>query len=588
MKKITLGLFCFVAVFVFCTRCYFGTTDISGAPGQATAWKPLKLEAKVSSISFLMTPNVIWSIKNAGTTNARIVNKETLFTSSPGTVVVRASIENTVNIRDKFSKDFKIKVLPAPDEIHILGTELAAHNDNTAETPVFLKANLDLEIHWENLMDMLTVADRYVNLDLTESTGTKIPPLSSFWDADRPFFNYKVLSIIMPNSITSIGSYAFYYYAGLQSINMGNNVAAIKDSAFYYCDKLTDIVIPDSVTSIGDSAFSRCSALASVSIGNNVSAIGNSAFSECSNLGSIVIPDSVTSIGDSAFSRCSALASANIGNNVSAIGNSVFFECSNLGSIIIPDSVTSIGNSVFNGCNSLAAIDASPGNTMYSSIDGVLYNKTAASLIRYPIGKTTAMYNIPNSVSSIENEAFRSCSKLTSVIMPGNVTNIGDSAFNGCVGLTTVTIPDNVTNIGDYAFNGCVGLTTVTIPDNVTNIGDYAFSNCRGLASIIVGNKVSAIGNSAFDGCSALISITIPNSVTSIGGSAFNNCDNLPSVTIGKNIEFIGVYAFRNCSNLTSVTFEGAMTQTDVKDSAFPGDLRFRYFATSGGPGTYT
>ncbi|MCL2043597.1 MAG: leucine-rich repeat domain-containing protein [Treponema sp.] len=585
MKKITLGISCLTVMLVLFTKCYWGTTDISGAPNRAIAWKPLRLEAEVSSNSFLITPNIIWSIKNAGTTQARIVNNEILFATAPGTLVVRASIENTANIKDNFTKDFTITVHPAPEEIHALGTLLISHNENTAENPILLNASLNLEVHWENLRDMLIVASRYVYLNLTESTGTAIPHLPGF--ADRHFYNYNVLSIILPDSITGIGSYAFSQYERLKSINMGNNIAEIGNSAFYHCREITEIIIPDSVIKIGDSAFNGCTGLTSVIIGNNVDTIGDYAFNGCSNLGSIIIPDSVTSIGNSAFSGCSGLTSVSIGNNVAVIGNSAFSGCENIPGITIPDSVTSIGHSVFNGCNSLAAIHAAPGNTMFSSTDGVLYNKTATSLIRYPAGKTTEIYSIQDGVTSIENEAFRNCSSLISVIIPDSVITIGNFAFSGCTAMTSITIPDNVVNVGDSAFSGCIGLISISLPDNVVNIGAYAFYNCRKLSSINLGNSITTIRTNTFGGCTDLTGITFPESVTTIENSAFISCSNFTGIFIGKNITFIGEHAFWGNIQLTSVTFEGAIPQTGLPDSAFPGDLRLKYFANSGGPGTY-
>ena len=171
MNKRTLVICAMAGVFVLLAGCYWGmTTDISGVPSQATAWKPLTLDAEVSALSLLIKPRVLWSIKNAGTTNARIVDETYLHALSPGTLVVTANVENYINMQDNFSKDFTITVLPAPEEIHVLGTELISHNVNTNNNPVSFKVNLNLEVHWENIKDMLIVADRYVDLDLTGST----------------------------------------------------------------------------------------------------------------------------------------------------------------------------------------------------------------------------------------------------------------------------------------------------------------------------------------------------------------------------------------------------------------------------------
>ena len=141
------------------------------------------------------------------------------------------------------------------------------------------------------------------------------------------------------------------------------------------------------------------------------------------------------------------------------------------------------------------------------------------------------------------------------------VTSIGDDAFWSCSGLTSVTIPDGVTSIGDYAFYFCLRLTSVTIPDGVTSIGDYAFWNCSGLTSVDIPDSVTSIGNYAFSWCSGLTSVTIPGSVTSIGGYSFGGCSSLTEVTIPDSITSIGGYAFGGCIALTKITFEGTVPE---------------------------
>ena len=240
----------------------------------------------------------------------------------------------------------------------------------------------------------------------------------------------------------------------------------------------------------------------------------------------------VTSIGKYAFYKCSGLTSVTIPNSVTSIGISAFYNCSGLTSVTIGNSVTSIGNSAFSNCSGLISIIVDESNPSFSSIEGILYNNDATTLIYCPITKKTV--TIPNSVTSIDY-----------------------SAFYGCSGLTSVTIPNSVTSIGNYAFYGCSGLTSVTIPNSVTSIGERAFSGCSGLTSVTIGNSVTSIGYYAFSGCYGLTSVTIPNSVTTIVQSAFSNCRGLTSVTIGNSVTSIGKYAFSGCSKLTSIYCQG-------------------------------
>ena len=180
----------------------------------------------------------------------------------------------------------------------------------------------------------------------------------------------EITDLVIPEGVTSIGSYAFCVCLGLKSVT-----------------------IPSSVTSIGGYAFDTCLGLKSVTIPSSVTSIGDGAFYDCRNLTSVTIPSSVTSIGGYAFHGCSSLQSVTIPSSVTSIGDWAF-QASGLTSVSIPSSVTSIGDYAFNGCSSLTSV------------------------------------TIPSSVTSIGDYAFKGCSSLTSVIIPSSVTSIGDYAFN--------------------------------------------------------------------------------------------------------------------------------------------------------------
>ena len=167
----------------------------------------------------------------------------------------------------------------------------------------------------------------------------------------------------------------------------------------------------------------------------------------------------VTSIEWAAFYGCTGLTSVTIPNSVTSIGSSAFYGCTGLTSVTIPNSVTSIGTA-FVGCSGLTEINVDENNSVYSSIDGVVLNKSQTELVCYPGGKQGA-YTIPNSVTSIGRYAFQECRGLTSIDIPNSVTSIGDYAFSDCTGLTSVTIPNSVTSIGSSAFYYCSGLTDI-------------------------------------------------------------------------------------------------------------------------------
>ncbi|MDD5705173.1 MAG: leucine-rich repeat domain-containing protein [Kiritimatiellae bacterium] len=263
----------------------------------------------------------------------------------------------------------------------------------------------------------------------------------------------------------------------------------------------------------------------------------------------------VTFIGDFAFQFCTSLANISIPSSVTIIGYCAFESCTSVTSVTVPSSVITIDDFAFASCFALTNISVDSANTCYSSEQGILFDKTQATLIQCPAGKSGG-YTIPSSVTIIGDYAFFYCTSLTSVTIPSSVTYIG-GAFYSCTSLTNVTIPSSVTTIGDYAFFPCTALTSVSIPSNVTTIGDSAFNNCTSLSNVTIPSSVTTIGDNAFENCTSLSNVTIPSSVTYLGNWAFAHCTSLTNVTIPSSVTTIGSFLFYHCTALSSVYFAG-------------------------------
>ena len=247
-------------------------------------------------------------------------------------------------------------------------------------------------------------------------------------------------TIILPESVDSIGSYAFAWGNNLKHIEMPSSLRYIGKDAFYFCQQLSSLRVPEGVSVIPQAFCQDCQALTEVVLPSTTDSIMRSAFSGCTALQHITIPAGTKHIDEYVFFNCSALQGIDLPEGLKSIGQKAFINCTSLESVTIPEGMTTISESVFANCSALREV------------------------------------NIPNSVRTIEARAFQDCS-LDTLVLPSELNLIGSGAFLSQKKITEVVIPDEVRQIKSNAFEGCSGLKKVVFGKKTAMIDAEAFKN---------------------------------------------------------------------------------------------------------------
>lgn len=367
--------------------------------------------------------------------------------------------------------------------------------------------------------------------------------------------------------------------------------------------KIRQLSIGGDIEEITSDMLEGAHSLETISIGDEVAAIGDYAFQDCTSLSSITIPNSVQTIGNGAFSGLDHLENVMIEDGVRIISPSAFSSCTGLSSITIPGSVTEIGYDAFNGCTSLSEVDFDPGSSITVIPSRAFKGCTALTEISLPDGVTQIQSEafagsglkelvIAGDVTAIQSKAFADCTKLESVTIGPDVMTIRADAFDGCTQLHELVLHGLTALSGDYGnlpfakigklvindifpeglkdiLAAVEGLHIDVVIEGVSEIPQGAFENVQGLGDVTIIGDVDKFGTGVFKG-SGLKSFVYENTdFFNVPEESFQNCKELETVTIG-NVLYVYDNAFRDCSSLTDfITNSG--TFLDVYKYGFSG-----------------
>lgn len=416
--------------------------------------------------------------------------------------------------------------------------------------------------------------------------------------------NGKLQEVVLPDSVKTIGSYAFMS-AGIQSLRLPVNLKTVGGNAFYLCNKLEKVTVPaglhDLKTTI-DGIFGGCN-LKTVEIEDGITRIPEYMF-DGAGIEELILPDTVTIIGSYAFAHTD-ITSLKLPQNITFLGAYAFYDCKNLEKVTIPATVQmeTVGFAAFCNCPKMC-VEFETGTTVIpeglfegGDIQAVIIPDTVKEIgARAFYGcKDIKTANLPEGLEKIGQYAFGECEALEEITIPSTlkevggdlgpsfegsglkkvsfaegITGIASSMFTGADKLTELVFPETLKSIGDRAFYGCDTLTTINLPESLTSIGCLAFGDCTALTEITIPNSVSYMGDgitgSAFEG-SGVAKVTFKEGRTVIPQFAFSNCKKLETVILPSTIEEIGMNAFSECSSIASIELPEGIKK--LGDSSF-------------------
>lgn len=389
-----------------------------------------------------------------------------------------------------------------------------------------------------------------------------------------------------PNSVITIKSGAFAGVKNIRYLTATQNVTTLEKGCFTNASvENVDLSACHRLYIIPSLCFTLCRSLKTVLLPHNLKAIKKLAF-DVSTITKLELPDSIEKLGRNALSR-NSLQKIKLPKNLEILGDRVFAGCKELVSIDLSMAVK-IHKKTISECSKLREFLCDYENEVFSTIDGILYDKRSNTLLKCPNANEfdNGKLVIPDGTKVIDL-AFDSCNKLTEVYIPDSVETMKRGAFFHCERLKKVYIGNGCSSIDlfDYCPNiesieidkdnpyfisldGVVfskdmkrliyfprnkSIASYTVPVGVEDIGEEAFKECNNIHEIILPHTVKTISYSAFEACKNLECINIPDDIESIGECAFAFCENLQEIEIPKNT-MIFDYAFMGCMGLNKIS----------------------------------
>lgn len=417
----------------------------------------------------------------------------------------------------------------------------------------------------------------------------------------KDYLLYKVdhcQTLTLPQSLQSIGKYAFSEMLALESIIVPGKVETIGDFAFAKCTSMqSSVVTADGTTTIGNNVFANCTSMQSATIvAKGKTTLGNSVFTDCTSLENAHLGDGVTEMGTYIFKNDSSLVSVKLSASCPWLKEGLFYHCDALPAITIPAAVTKMDTKMFAYCSSLKEVTFEDNQELltmgYGASDsgnGLFRDCPVEKLnlgrwLSYDTGSPShaPFYSIATLkdivfgqyVGLVDKYMFSYCTGLEEVYLPDNITSVGLCGFRGCTALKTVRLSEKLSQISDYGFSECTVLDNVVFPSSMTSVSDNSFSNCTALKKLDLGNSLNIIGPSAFKGCTALEGIRIPDALYALGVEAFSGCTSLPNVTI-RSISSVGKQAFQGCTGIQWVAL--SEKTTSLGENSFDGCTGIKY-----------